>query len=109
MTMTLSSATARLAREVPQAEHGLDQAIILMSSLLTSMVTARNIPGVAAGTGEMAIQHVGKAIESLVSASGEMAKAHGRLRKVYQETSIGDVGDCPSGAVLHQEVTSLAS
>lgn len=89
MTLTISSATARLARQVPQAERDIDTAIIALNNLMSSMVAARHVEGVLPGTGETAIQHVGKAIEGLMIASGEVAKAHGRLRKIQEETGIG--------------------
>lgn len=108
MTLNISSATARLVREVPQAEHDIDQALIALSSLLNSMVVARNVSGVAAGTGEVAIQHVGKALEGLISASGEIAKAHGRLRKIYQETAQGDFSDCPPPSANLKSVVNSA-
>ncbi|WP_206240895.1 hypothetical protein [Novosphingobium terrae] len=108
MTMTISAATARLARQLPQAEQDIDQALMALTTLLNSMVAARSAEGVAPGTGEMAIQHVGKAIEGLISASGEVAKAHGRLRKIHQETGLADIGDCPSGSATLTETARLA-
>jgi hypothetical protein len=108
MTMTISAATARLARQLPEAEHDIDQALMALTTLLNSMVAARSAEGVAPGTGEMAIQHVGKAIEGLISASGEVAKAHGRLRKIHQETGLADVGDCPPASAALTDAARLA-
>lgn len=109
VSLTISSATARLARQVPQAEHDIDQALMALTSLLNSMVAARHADDVTAGTGELAIQHVGKAIEGLVTASGEVAKAHGRLRKIYQEYAQGDLSDCPNGSAALREVEQASA
>lgn len=108
MTLNISAATARLAREVPQTEHNIDQALIALSNLMSSMVTARQIEGVAPGTGEMAIQHVGKAMEGLIAASGEVAKAHARLRKIYQETAGFDTDDVSCATLIPMEKTEAA-
>lgn len=110
MTMTFSAASARLARQVPQTEQEIDQALLALSNLMASMVAARNIEGMAPGTGEMAIQSVGKAIEGLVSASGEMAKAHARLRKIYEEKAGFDLDNvkCASLSSLENEASKAA-
>lgn len=110
MSMTLTTATARLARDVPQAEHHIDQALIFLGGIMSTMVNARTLPEVGPGTGEMALHHVGKAIDGLVGVSGEIARAHGRLRKIYKETAIGDTDDdCPPSKGVIQSNLRVAS
>jgi hypothetical protein len=99
MTMTVQAALARLSRQVPQAEEDIDQALISLSSLLTTMVTARRDTATAGGNSQIAVQQVSRAIEGLVSASNEMARAHGSLRKVSVEKGVGDTEACPTKGV----------
>jgi len=98
MTMTVNSALARLSRQVPQAEGDIDQALISLSSLLTTMVTARRDTATTGSSSHIAVQQVTKAIEGLVSASAEMARAHGSLRKISVEKGVGDLEECKPGA-----------
>ena len=55
MAMTIPSAVARLTREVPQAETDIDQALISLSSLLTTMVTARRDTQTTGASGQAAV------------------------------------------------------
>lgn len=96
MTMTVPAAFARLTRQVPQAESDIDQALISMSSLLTTMVTARRDTGTSGAASQAAVISVSKAIEGLVDASTEIARAHGALRKVSVEKALGDLEECPT-------------
>ncbi|MEY4160194.1 MAG: hypothetical protein RLZZ136_815 [Pseudomonadota bacterium] len=95
MTMNTQSALARLTRQVPQAEQDIDQALISLSSLLTTMVTARRDTETGGLNSQVAVQQVSRAIEELVSASNEMARAHGSLSKIAVEKGVGDMTECP--------------
>lgn len=99
MAMTTSSAFARLTREVPQAETDIDQALISLSSLLTTMVTARRDTHTTGAASQAAVLNISRAIDGLVAASCEMAQAHGKLRKISVEKGTGDLEECPPGAI----------
>jgi len=108
MSMTVNTALARLSRQVPQAEEDIDQALISLSSLLTTMVTARRDTATSGGNSQIAVQQVARAIEGLVTASAEMARAHGSLRKVSVEKGIGDLEPCPKNASDGLEIRAAA-
>src|SRR3546814_7241097 len=52
MPQSIPLMAARLQRDVPTAESKVDDAIIALSSLMTSMVTARRESGAPAKTGQ---------------------------------------------------------
>ncbi len=98
MSNELTAMTARLQREVPIAETRIDDALIAVSSLMTSVVTARRVTGVAAKTGQGTIIRLAKAQLSLVEVSGDILRAHGELAEIGKETAGYDLRECPNQA-----------
>ena len=82
MLQNLDSMTDRLEREVPNAEMRVDDALIAVSSLFTSVVTARRETGVPTKTGQGTILRLAKAQMSLVEVSGDILRAHGELADI---------------------------
>lgn len=95
MTMNISSATARLQRQVPSAEAKLSDTLVEISTLMTTMVMARRDTGQSIGAGHGALMHILKVQEALLTASGEMAKAHHKLVGMAREVCGGDLEECP--------------
>ncbi len=86
---------ARLQHDVPVAEARIDDALIALFSLATSVVTARrDTPGVPAAKGHAMIKRLAHAQMSLVEVSGEVLRVHGELVTLGRETA---------GYDLHQE------
>src|SRR3546814_14361863 len=61
MPQSIPLLAARLQRDVPTAESKVDDAIIALSSLMTSMVTARRESGAPAKTGPATLLRLAKA------------------------------------------------
>lgn len=99
MTITVPVALTRLTREVPAVEGDIDQALISMSSLLHTVLVAKRDTQTTGAASQAALMSVSRAIDSLVTASGEMARAHASLRKVATEKGVGDVEECPPGTI----------
>ena len=74
MPQTIPVMAARLQRDVPTAEAKVDDAIIALSSLMTSMVTARRESGAPAKTGQATILRLAKAQMSLVDVSSDVLR-----------------------------------
>ena len=91
MPMTTTIAAARLGREVPEAEAKLDDALMALSSLMSTMVVARRDTGVTAATGQVALVRLAKAQMALIEAQNDMLRVHGELVKVGRETGMGDL------------------
>lgn len=103
--MSIIQTTDRLQRDVPAAEASIDDALIAVSSLMTSVVAARRETGVPARTGHATIQRLVKVQMSLVEASGDVLRVHGDLVRIGQESAGLDLHEkCPpaSGAAKPQ-------
>ena len=95
MTKNVPLMAARLQREVPSAEAKVDDAIIALSSLMASMVTARRETDVPASTGQATILRLAKAQMSLVGVSNDVLRVHGELLDIGREMGSFDIRDCP--------------
>jgi len=95
MPQNISAMAVRLQRDVPNAETSIDDALIALLSLTTSVVTARRETGVPAKTGHGTITRLVKAQASLVEVSGQILRAHGELAEIGRETAGYDLRECP--------------
>ena len=97
MPIEVAPIIARLQTDVPVAEAILDDAMIAVLSLTTSVVTARrDTAGVPAAKGHAMIQRLAKAQMSLVDISGDVRRVHGELVTIGRETAGYDLHqDCP--------------
>ena len=93
MSMTISTATARLVREVPEAETRIDEALISLSSLMSTMVRARRDTDAPANTGQAALLRLAKAQMFLLDAGSEVLRVHGELRKVADISGVLDLDE----------------
>lgn len=98
MSQIIAAMAARLQREVPNAETSIDDALIAVSSLMTSVVTARREIGVPTKTGQGTIIRLAKAQMSLVEVSGSILRAHGELVQIGKESAGYDLRECPPAA-----------
>lgn len=97
MHIATSPIIARLERDVPATEAIIDDAMIALLSLTTSVVAARrDISGVPAAKGQAIIQRLAKAQMSLVDISGDVLRVHGELVTIGHETAGYDLHEkCP--------------
>jgi hypothetical protein len=110
MSENIPFALARLRRQVPTAEHRIDDALIAVSSLMTSVVTARrDTPGVPAVRGHATIQRLARVQSALVGASGDVLRVHGDLVDIAQETAGLDLHECPALAGAGADRSSAAA
>lgn len=99
MSSTIDLAAVRLQRQVPEAETRIDDALIAVSSLMTSIVSARrDTQGVPVTKGHATIQRLAKVQVALVDASGDVFRVHGDLAYIARETAGLDLHECPSQA-----------
>ena len=102
MPKEITFTAARLVRDVPAAEIRIDDALIAVSSLMASVVTARrDTIGLPATRGHATIQRLMKAQMALVDVSGDILRVHGDLVQIGRETAGYDLHECPAiaGAV----------
>lgn len=91
--------TARLQERVPAAERTIDDALIAVSSLMTSAVAARrDTDGVPATKGHATIRRIARVQSALIDASGDVMRIHGELVEIGRETAGYDLHECPKVA-----------
>ena len=112
MSLTIPAATARLGRELGQAETAIEQALVATAALMHSAALARaDNPQVEAACGHVALLRMHKTFGGLLAARGDMLRAHQSLRddaKVYAGV---DEPTCPdeqifTGAELEEAARS---
>lgn len=97
MSENINLMAARLQHQVPAAELRIDDALIAVSSLFTSVVTARrDTAGVPPVKGQATIQRLANVQMALVGASRDVLRVHGDLADIARETSGLDLHECPA-------------
>ena len=99
MSSIIASTAARLQRDVPAAEGRIDDALVAIASLMTTIVTARrDIASIPAVAGQATIHRLAKAQLALVGVSGDVLRVHGELARIGTETAGYDLHECPEVA-----------
>lgn len=99
MSNSVQTITSRLEREVPEAEYRIDDALVAVSSLMTTLAAARrDIRGVPPARGHTTMKRLATAQLALVGVSGEVLRVHGELAEIGKETAGYDLHECPQFA-----------
>lgn len=103
MDATIPFLVRKLNQQVPAAETHIDDALIALSSLMATVVTARrDIGGAQPAREHGTIYRLVKVQMALVDASGGMLRVHGELSSMARETAGLDLHECPSRAALDE-------
>lgn len=105
MSITISAATARIARQLPEAELSLDSALLASARLMESMLIARQADGVEVYTGQTALMRLAKAQRTLIESQNDMIRVHQELRGIGRQVKAisDDEGSCPTEGFLGAE------
>jgi hypothetical protein len=96
MAMTKTIAQLRITRELSEAETALNTALLKQSQLFATMLSARAEVGVSPNLGHDALLRLAKAQQTLLTASSDLARVHGRLLEIGQNMDLIQMGDdCP--------------
>ena len=90
MALTLAPATARIARQLRDAEQATDQAILKSAELMASLVRARTESGVVVHTGQRALIRLVRAQQSLVEGSSDIFRVHDEMAGIGRELGLFD-------------------
>lgn len=101
--MKIKLASDQIKRDLPQTEASVDQALVSVADLMSTLVQARIDAGVPASTGQVAIRRLAKAQMALVDASSDVLRVHGELKKVGREYAGWDTHECPEFEVFKGE------
>lgn len=85
MPMSTNVAQLRISRELREAELAVDDALLKQSALLSTLIKARQDTGVDPFTGHNALLRLSKSQQTLISASGELARVHSSLLKIQHD------------------------
>jgi hypothetical protein len=96
MPNELYKSALAIGKAVPATEAAIDNALLAIANLTSTLVSARLETGVPPSTGQGALVRLAKAQCDLVSVSSDMLRVHGELRKVQREVCAPDVvPGCP--------------
>jgi triphosphoribosyl-dephospho-CoA synthetase len=96
MSMNKTVAQLRISRELIEAEHALNEALLRQSNLFSTMLVARRDTQVGSVLGQDALMRLAKAQQTLLSAGGDLARVHSRLREIGESFDLIRAGDdCP--------------
>jgi hypothetical protein len=99
MSESILFVARKLQHQVPAAETRIDDALIAVSSLMTTIVTARrDTDDVRPAKGQATIQRLAKAQMALIDASGGVLRVHGELAGIAREAAGLDLHECPAVA-----------
>lgn len=99
MSDTIMFVARKLQHQVPATETRIDDALIAVSSLMTTIVTARRDANrLSPAKGHATIQRLAKAQMALIDASGGVLRVHGELAEIACETAGLDLHECPAVA-----------
>ena len=90
------AATARLTRQMQEAEAASIDALVATTALMhTATLALKGSPDAPRATAHAALLRMHKAVEGLIGVEAELARVHGGLIKVGQETGAFDEPTCP--------------
>ena len=103
MSLDLTTATARIARELGESEVAIADALAKTTALLHSAAMAgRDVPGAPELESQRALLRLQQ--------RGEAARVHDQLRKIAVETGAGEEPTCPDKSFTSAEhVTTIAA
>lgn len=107
--LTIETAGIRIAADLEQAEALANECLRAHALLMTSMMNLRLETGVAPYEGQIAVSRVQTAMNKIVEAQGDLAKAHKSMREGYIKITGGpdDPFKCPLASL--GKVTSEAA
>ena len=104
MSMPISAATARIARQLRDAESKTDAALLAATELMATLIQARSNPAVSVHTGQRALHRLARAQQSIIEGSSDIFRVHDEMSTIGREMSLLDEnGSTPSSGLLDVE------
>ncbi len=107
------TAAIRIRRELQQSERDLDVALRSQAGLLQTLVTARLDTDASVAQGHASLVRLGKSIDALLSARGNVARVHGEMLELARHEQLGeqmgvDEDGCPENPYRTAELEHVA-
>ena len=110
MSLTLPIASARLGREMLDAENKIADALVSTAALLHSAALAhRDVGGTSPAKTQQTFARLLKKNSDLVDAQGEAMRVHGQLLDHAVETGATEQPTCPDKPFTSAELQSAAA
>ncbi len=108
MSYEIKKAKDQIGQDMPHTEYSIDQALVSVSDLMSTLVKARLSTGVPASTGQAAILRLAKAQMALVDASSDVLRVHGELKKIGKEYAGYGDETCPPAQAAKKDDAHLS-
>lgn len=96
MTMNISTATARIGRQLGESHTAVDAALVSVAALFASATQARaDITEVDAALGYGALLRMHKSAGALLAIRADLMRVHGALKDDLRVVSGAEEIDCP--------------
>lgn len=90
MSLDRSAATARIARQLKQAEAKTDEALLALSELMSTLVRARSATEVVPHTGQSALIRLAQAQRSIIDGGSDLFRVHDVMSSIGLELGVLD-------------------
>lgn len=90
MSLTPSSAFARISRQLRDAELKTDAALLAAADLMSSLVRARGVADVAPHKGQLALIRLARAQQSIIEGSTDIFRVHDAMAGIGKEMGLFD-------------------
>lgn len=90
MSLDRSAATARIARQLKQAECKTDEALLALAELMSTLVHARSNADVVPHTGQSALIRLSQAQQSIIAGSSDLFRVHDVMSSIGRELGVLD-------------------
>lgn len=103
------TAAIRIQRELKQSERDIDVALRSQAGLLQTLVTARLDTEVSIAQGHTSLVRLGRSIDALLAARGNVARVHGEMIDLARHERMGvDEDGCPENPYRTAELERVA-
>jgi hypothetical protein len=90
MSLNRIAATARIARQLKEAEQKADHALLALAELMVTLVQARGEADIAPHTGQTALVRLVHAQRSIIEGSSDLFRVHDGMAKLGRELGVLD-------------------
>ena len=99
MSLDLHTATARIAREMTEAETAIADALVATTALLhTAALAQRDVGGAPVAHTKATLARLNAMTTGLLTVQSDAVRAHGHLLKIGAATAAGEEPTCPDKA-----------
>ncbi len=104
----IENAAYNVATQVRAVEDSIDNALAELAELQARMVRASGVMPIGPATGQVAFEHLGSAIQNLITVRGTVAVCHGELASAKQTVpglrtvAFGEPNECPPLEAVRQ-------